>query len=132
MTAKFTLNSALIDKTKYNVYLYKNHKEAAKYKSVTDFTAAVGEPASIQVATKEAELKVPTTIEVALFDAAAMDVTAAYSITSKVSFSYGGDKTKYSIDPADPSKPKITMKELGAKAEVTVSYKKNVTDTKML
>ena len=118
MSAVLELVLALQDKTDYSVKLNE---------SVSNFTASVGEVASVVLRTASAQQNVETPIEFALFDAAGVDVTSAINVDATCSVNVEGNVTS-NTDKA--SKSTIIMDTVGDKATVTITYNDGDDDSK--
>ena len=108
-----TLSSVLIDDTLYNVTVGADS---------TSFTASVGEVASIEILTTEAEVNKPTKIDYRLLDKNGVDVTKTQKLKETVLVEITGTyKTAKTSDPTDIS---VTMGAVDDECEVTISYNK--------
>jgi len=110
------------------VTLYGNFTDGTAYKvtakEVTlDLAAKVGAVARIAITTASAEQNVETPIEFSLFDADGIDVTPSVSLDTTCFVTVTGDYSAANI--AKASTAKITMNQVGATAEVTVTYNSN-------
>ncbi len=108
-----TLSSVLIDDTLYNVTVGSES---------TSFTASVGEVASIEILTTEAEVNKPTKIEYRLLDKNGVDVTSTQKLKETVLVDITG--TYKTAKTSDPTNISVTMGAVDDECEVTISYNK--------
>ena len=115
---KVTIYGSLTNNQKYNITSGETIKG--------EFTATVGEVASIAIKTTTAEQNTKTKIEYALLDANLIDVTPSINLTTKVYISVDGSYADRDI--SDASDAYVTMANEGDKVNVKVTYNSGVKD----
>ena len=115
---KVTIYGSLTNNQKYNITSGETIKG--------EFTATVGEVASIAIKTTTAEQNTKTKIEYALLDANLIDVTPSINLTTKVYVSVEGSYADRDI--SDASDAYVTMANEGDKVNVKVTYNSGVKD----
>ena len=113
------------------VTLQKNFTDAKTYKigckdASFDLTAKVGAVSEVVIKTTQAQKNVATPINFTLVDKDGIDVTPSVAVDSTCNVTVDGTYSSAEIDKA--SAAKITMGNVGDKANVTITYSTNAKD----
>ena len=117
LSAVVTLQNNFVDAQTYKI--------AAKDASF-DLTAKVGAVSEVVIKTTQAQKNVATPINFTLVDKDGIDVTPSVSVDSTCNVTVDGAYSSAEIDKA--SAAKITMANVGDKANVTITYSTNAKD----